>query len=110
MRAELVLPADSSAPRAARQMLRSFGVPSPHAELVVSELVTNALVHGASPIALTLERIAGTVRIEVRDERHDFGPTTEQSRGLQIVDACSLGWGIDPIPHNGKIVWANVTP
>jgi anti-sigma regulatory factor (Ser/Thr protein kinase) len=101
------LPPDASAPRVARQTLRSFGASNPNSEIVVSELVTNALVHGAVPILLTIERRDGKVHVEVRDERGDFGPRSD-GHGLQLVEAFALNWGISPIDGNGKTVWADI--
>jgi anti-sigma regulatory factor (Ser/Thr protein kinase) len=105
---ERTLPADTSAPRVARHVLRLFGASNLNSEVVVSELVTNAVVHGALPIVLTIERTDGTVHVEVRDERGDFGPRSPRAHGLQLVEAFALGWGVDRIEGDGKTVWANV--
>lgn len=83
--------------------------------LVVSELVTNAVVHALPPITLSLHRHGGAVRGEVIDH----GPTwivrppialddtdAEQGRGLALVDAVASRWGIDPLPsEGGKCAW-----
>ncbi|WP_435245856.1 ATP-binding protein [Streptomyces sp. NRRL F-5630] len=87
--------------------------------LVVSELVTNAVVHarcGAGPqVALTLVRGEGAVRVEVRDSGRG-GPaprgavafTEESGRGLAVVDAMAADWGArDEVV--GKTVWALLT-
>ena len=87
------------------------------AELGVSELVTNAVLHGADPIQV---RVRGTVehpRIEVRDasvERPVLpGPLGIDAdddllltfgRGLSIVARASDAWGAE-IEQDGKIVW-----
>ena len=102
------LPADASAPRVARETMRSFGASNPNADVVVSELVTNALIHGALPINLSLERTNDLIHVEVRDKRGDFGPRPDQSRGLQLIEAFSLGWGINSIQGDGKTVWADL--
>ncbi|ASY34175.1 MULTISPECIES: ATP-binding protein [unclassified Streptomyces] len=84
--------------------------------LVVSELVTNAVVHarcGAGrQVALTLVRGNGAVRVEVRDSGRGMPvpraavPFTEESgRGLAVVDAVAADWGVrDEVV--GKTVWA----
>ncbi|GHB40687.1 ATP-binding protein [Streptomyces cirratus] len=92
------------------------------AELVVSELVTNALRHSGAPqgrgIGVRLARRKGGVRVEVSDAGAvvDLAPqvTTEcdeRGRGLAIVAALAERWGCLPRPHGiGKAVWAEVGP
>ena len=87
------------------------------AELGVSELVTNALLHGEPPIQV---RVRGTVdhpRIEVRDSSLEVPvlPTAAEmdehdallltfGRGLNLVARASDAWGAE-IEDDGKIVW-----
>ncbi|MBW1599638.1 SpoIIE family protein phosphatase [Streptomyces sp. JJ38] len=79
------------------------------AELLVSELVTNALRHGAGEIRLRLlhER---TLVCEVWDtspvqpRRRRARDTDEGGRGLQLVELLSAGWGSRRTP-GGKAVW-----
>ncbi|MFI9061395.1 ATP-binding protein [Streptomyces sp. NPDC053429] len=92
------------------------------AELVVSELVTNALRHSGAPrgrdIGVRLARREGRVRVEVSDAGAvvDLAPQTatagdERGRGLAIVAALAERWGCRPRPHGiGKAVWAEVRP
>lgn len=82
-------------------------------ELLVSELVTNALRYGRGPIGLRLLRGAETVVCEVSDEL-EAAPRLrtvqhgeEGGRGLYLVDQLSLGWGTRTTAH-GKIVWFEV--
>ncbi|MGH6655611.1 MAG: SpoIIE family protein phosphatase [Actinocrinis sp.] len=82
-------------------------------ELLVSELVTNALRYGRGPIGLRLLRSASSVVCEVSDE-FDAAPrlrtvhhADEGGRGLYLVDQLSLDWGSRTTPH-GKIVWFEV--
>jgi serine phosphatase RsbU (regulator of sigma subunit)/anti-sigma regulatory factor (Ser/Thr protein kinase) len=84
-------------------------------ELVVTELVTNAVLHGAAPIRLTLAVLDGTVRVEVRDVGRRMPlqmPATGETmtgRGLALVSALSSGnWGVRP-DREGKSVWAEVS-
>jgi anti-sigma regulatory factor (Ser/Thr protein kinase) len=91
------------------------------AELVVSELVTNALRHGLlsarrmpgeHPIGLRLLRQARYVMCLVTDPggdvpvRRDSGECAEGGRGLQVVESCSVRWGWQPLADEGKLVWA----
>jgi hypothetical protein len=87
------------------------------AALVVSELVTNAIVHTASThIVCELHDGDDLVRIAVRDEGcapgqpHPAGrprPEDEHGRGLLLVDALCHAWGADE--HGpGLLVWAEL--
>lgn len=63
---------------------------------VVSELVTNAFVHGDGAIELRVALRRGRVRIEVRDDGQNASVRShggELFHGLDIVDALSLAWG-----------------
>lgn len=81
--------------------------------LLVSELVTNACVHGAEPICIHLDVANGRVRVEVEDgssvmpkvKRSDKRSTV--GRGLLIVEALSRAWGAESTGA-GKVVWAEV--
>lgn len=82
-------------------------------ELLVSELVTNALRYGRGPIGLRLLRGESTVVCEVSDEL-DAAPRLrtvhqgdEGGRGLHLVDQLSKSWGTRTTAH-GKIVWFEV--
>src|SRR4051794_36089777 len=93
------LPRDPTAPAVARRELRRFtgmldrGVLA-DLELVVSELVSNAFVHGRGAIQLRLHVVdAGDVWGEVIDdgggfehEVRELGPLAAPKRGLLIVD------------------------
>ena len=78
------------------------------AKTIVSELVTNAIVHGAGAIDLRVNRRRGRVRIEVRDEGKDAKVRTgsaDMPHGLDIVEAVALAWGA----HEGSThVWAEL--
>ena len=85
------------------------------AELGVSELVTNALLHAVPPLTV---RMRGTVE-HPRVEVHDGAPEPPMmpsavaeeddllltfGRGLGIVARCSTAWGVD-LEEDGKTVW-----
>jgi hypothetical protein len=82
--------------------------------LLVSELVTNALLHAAGPAKLELAPAGDRVRIRVTDPVDSHGPMlrredvdSESGRGMMLVDGLSLAWGVEP--HGlGKTVWAEV--
>lgn len=86
--------------------------------LVVSELVTNAIRHGAAPVSLCVVPIGGnrngSIRVEVADANPALaGPMREVAddslghRGLLLVDRLSRRWGCDPAPY-GKRVWCEL--
>ncbi len=113
--------------RWARTQLASSGIAAdePTAEvliLLISELVTNAVVHTGRPAVLRMRLVlgpgpevpgAGTVRVEVRDrsevtpqQRHAAGEETG-GRGLELVDVLADRWGWD-MEETGKSVWCEV--
>ena len=103
--------------RHVRQVLRHLGREALEetAELGVSELVSNAVLHARTPFTLTVRSMpSGRVRIEVDDSspvllqpRH-FDTMATTGRGLQLVGSLSFDWGIevrtDPLTP-GKTVW-----
>lgn len=82
--------------------------------LLVSELVTNACLHGGDPVTLRLELSRTRARVEVEDGVPGWpgmqSPTDRDpgGRGLLIVDSLSHLWGIDQAATGGKVVWAEV--
>ncbi|MFD6418089.1 ATP-binding protein [Streptomyces sp. NPDC060194] len=105
--------------RALRELLHQWGDPgqSDVAELLASELVTNALVHTDREAVVTATfRQAGALRVEVRDftgvlpEVHsdpcpeDGSHDGVHGRGLLLVQMLADAWGIRT--HSvGKAVW-----
>jgi anti-sigma regulatory factor (Ser/Thr protein kinase) len=85
-------------------------------ELVVSELVTNAVLHAPdSPtITLKLARARDTVRVMVSDRhpdepsRTDLDRWSESGRGVGIVEALSHRWGTERNGPAGKTVWCEL--
>ncbi|NEA85153.1 ATP-binding protein [Streptomyces sp. SID7958] len=90
--------------------------------LVVGELAANAVQHGRVPgrdfgLLLTLDEVAGLVRVEVADAASAKQPPTsapppppegESGRGLLLVEALAVRWGSAPRRPLGKTVWAEV--
>ena len=85
------------------------------AELVASELASNAYVHAKSPFQVTLSRDGGGVRIAVHDAsdadpvRRDAGSEDPGGRGMAILAALARRWGHE-VATDGKIVWAEIGP
>ena len=119
MHATLSLPLapDSSSPAIARSRTTAFVAPwaSDHLatrlSLLVSEIVTNAVVHGGSSIHLDVDVLtASSVRVEVFDgsldlpEMQTLPPESESGRGLQLVEALANEWGARE-RVDGKVVW-----
>jgi anti-sigma regulatory factor (Ser/Thr protein kinase) len=81
--------------------------------LLTSELATNALLHGARPIALTVRTGGDRLRVEVQDaaptmpEELDAGLEGNYGRGLEIVAALADQWGAEQVA-DGKVVWAEL--
>jgi anti-sigma regulatory factor (Ser/Thr protein kinase) len=80
-------------------------------QLLVSELVTNAVVHGSGPIALDFQHEDGTLRVSVMDGHVGMGLEAraanlddESGRGLAIVDAVARTWG-SWCERDGTQVW-----
>ncbi|HEX3796297.1 MAG TPA: ATP-binding protein [Acidimicrobiales bacterium] len=102
--------------RAARRFIegavRSWGFDPTVAAMIVGELATNAVVHGRTAFSVSLSDAHGNLRVEVADQNPRVPSATAQSpearsgRGLHIVECLSVAWGVDPIPHEGKVVWA----
>ncbi|MEV0223425.1 ATP-binding protein [Streptomyces sp. NPDC050704] len=122
----LTLPHDPRAPGIARATLRTvlaahdLAQLGPTAELLASELLTNAHLHTKGPYALRLRAAdSGRLRIGVWDSDptvppgFDDVPTraaadAEHGRGLQLVRACAETWGAYALDatRGGKLLWA----
>lgn len=80
------------------------------ASVVLSELVTNAVLHAKTQIELTLSHDK-TLRLEVRDSSlappaaRGAGSSSSTGRGLHLVAALTTSWGYDT-SGDGKVVWA----
>jgi anti-sigma regulatory factor (Ser/Thr protein kinase)/anti-anti-sigma regulatory factor len=117
------LPSGPGAVTQARAMVRRVCATSLHtsladdAELVVSELVTNATLHGLPPLSLTVTRRPKYLHVAVRDSNPQVprlgGRETEEidgrngGRGLLVIEALCVAWGCTPTA-DGKVVWATL--
>ncbi len=99
-----------------REQLHDWGLGSlaDSAELMVSELVTNAVRHSHHrPVELRLVR-GDTLLCEVDDDDHDLptllnaGPTDDAGRGLRVVSVLARAWGASRT-STGKAVWFELT-
>ncbi len=88
-----------------------------NAQLVLTELVTNAQLHGEPPLLFGVTALGdGAARVEVSDAgrnrlvlpAHSVDAMT--GRGLTVVAALAESWGVDPIAGGGKVVWAVLRP
>ncbi|WP_030172559.1 SpoIIE family protein phosphatase [Streptomyces sp. NRRL S-813] len=106
----------SHARRFTRRTLRAWEVTADAdaALLVVSELVTNALVHTDGQVRLDLALVNDRLRIAVADTspRTPVKPTrigweATGGRGILLVEAVSAAWGTLPV-SGGKQVWSEL--
>jgi len=83
--------------------------------LVISELVANAISHGAGPVHVHLRFRWPTLRVEVSDtgggtvRRRRPQPMATSGRGLMLVERFADAWGVRDQGDRGKTVWAELT-
>jgi anti-sigma regulatory factor (Ser/Thr protein kinase) len=122
VRAEWRLAVDKEAPGTARGLVRQavgLELPAERVDallLLVTEVITNAVLHGSpepdGKIGLRLERDGRTVRIVAIDGGHHFSPELaepgeEQPQfGLYLVDSLADRWGVSV--DGEKAVWFEV--
>lgn len=120
MVADEVLPPDATSASRARGLVRQALALSENqdaldaAELAISEVVTNALVHAAPPLRLRVLLADQSLRVELSDNSprlpvaRRFGDTAPTGRGLRLVDQLVSRWGSHPTP-GGKVVWFEIS-
>ena len=117
----LELPANPYAPARARELVREAAATTRvtaddrwRIEMIVTELVTNAVRHGpGGPVELALQSGGRGMRGEVADPGLGIDhlnldkrrPTEEGGRGLFLVDALSDSWGLS---EDRSRVWFEV--
>jgi DNA-binding NarL/FixJ family response regulator len=84
------------------------------AYIVVTELVTNAFLHAGTRCELRAGLSHRALRLQVTD----YGPgmpdpqaaddRAEHGRGLLLVSALCVAWGVEALPAGGKVVWAEI--
>jgi anti-sigma regulatory factor (Ser/Thr protein kinase) len=125
MKVRTVLPCDASSVAAARRLVRGELAAHPEiptqrsdfvdaASLLVSELVTNAIVHARTDVELRLLADDHMLRAEVSDGNPAF-PSPRRpmglagtGRGLLLMDDLASRWGVEP-SGAGKTVWFELT-
>jgi anti-sigma regulatory factor (Ser/Thr protein kinase) len=83
-----------------------------NAQLMASELFTNALEYGTGPITLDVAVRSDSLRVDISDHS-DTQPTARcaatediHGRGLLIIEQLAHSWGVDLWPDGrGKSVW-----
>jgi len=82
--------------------------------LVISELVTNAVVYGRPPVRLSLRHSGRTITIECHDggaympRRLHATAEDEHGRGLELIGLLATTWGTRRL-ERGKAVWCTFT-
>jgi serine phosphatase RsbU (regulator of sigma subunit) len=83
------------------------------AELVASELATNAILHGDGIVRVAVDEVDKGVRLEVEDRTRVSPllalatPDAMTGRGLRLVSSIARRWGVEPA-DGGKVVWAEL--
>lgn len=109
------LEASPTSARRARQLVRGLVDPGDQelleaAELLVTELVTNSVLHASSAPQLEVRIDEQRLRVEVHDADptlpvlKDPGPAATGGRGVLLLDRMASRWGAEP-HEAGKVVW-----
>jgi len=109
------LPGVPDSPWRARRFIREAltGLPDTVVEtvqLLISELVTNAVVHGSPPVRVEVDIAPSSVSATVTDQGpgapvlHEQAALDEHGRGLQLVRQLADDWGVE-WRTGGKSVW-----
>jgi len=109
LRRSVRLPGDVSAPRVARDAVEKWLCDADpevrrDARSVVSELVTDALRQGSSPIEVSLEQRGGWARIEVADAGGGSGRQSAEPWAQRVLEGLAARWGSRDDAH----VWFEV--
>ena len=108
-------------PRSARRFVADaleqlgYDAAGDQAVLLVSELVTNAVLHARTEVDVIVAGDDGCVRIAVVDRSpvmpatRSFSPTAGSGRGLHLVESMASRWGVEPASEEpGKEVWFEI--
>lgn len=113
------LAAEVKSARSARHFVESTlaawdsSEPTDVVKLLVSELVTNAVLHARSEAEVVVQLRPRSIRVEVLDRSPDLPivrqvePEATSGRGMALVSALASAWGTRRLPQ-GKAVWFEV--
>jgi len=114
-------PETESVPQA-RRFVRELLAAAPHdvqivdaAELCVSELVTNAVLHARTEVQVRVEDLGEAIRLEVRDRstvmprRIVHSVRSATGRGMEMVSLLARSWGVDLVDDRTKSVWCELS-
>jgi len=111
---------DPQSPRAARRFVTQALTDADDEDLIdtvtllVSELVTNAVLHAGSEAEVLVRLTGATARVEVTDTSaesvapRDAAADEDSGRGLALVENLTRRWGVRPATGGGKTVWFEV--
>lgn len=94
-----------------------LGRPCPELQLCVTELLTNVITHlgEGTPVTLRITGRATRTRVELTDPDPQKWPAPrgataadESGRGLALLDAVALRWGVDRGEDGTKTVWCEL--
>jgi anti-sigma regulatory factor (Ser/Thr protein kinase) len=115
-------PTTESVPRARRFLCEALAELDSEADvdtaaLLVTELVTNAVLHARTAVTLLVAPTGDRVRVEVHDRSplhpriQAYPVTSTTGRGLRLLDTMAADWGVRPDQaRSGKTVWFEVGP
>ncbi len=91
-------------------------IDAPLLQLLSSELITNAVLHGppSGDVTIRVRDVDGQIRVEVDDESSSpprlraADPAAVGGHGMRLVDAYATRWGCDLRGADGKTVWFDV--
>ncbi len=121
--AQITLARDPASSRSARQFVRRFiadhrvDCEADVVALLVSEMVTNAVLHARGEITVHVAALPRALRVEVHDtsgklpRQRRHGDDAATGRGLELVSTFASDWGARPLHRGGgqgKVVWFEV--
>ena len=113
-------PAEAATVPAARLFVRRYLVEQQlqglrdDAELIVTELVSNVVLHVGGTVRVRLTATADELRLEVSDDSpvppllRTLSQTSSTGRGMRLVHSLSAEHGVRPW-HSGKTIWVRLT-